>query len=358
MGKWIRRVAWLLVIGLIAVAVWRIHTFLDRPPRVDVAAVRNDDVTRVLALTGKIRAQQRNLLVPLVGQRLIELAREEGEPVRAGEVLARLDAREAEATLAQRHADLAREQKVFDQARRDLDRARQLANDGVLATTAVEEARLAVDSSEQRRARLRQEIRQQQAQLDDYVLRSPLDGYVLERPVDYGQVVQPGEVIYEIATSEQPIIEAEVDERYLAELRLGMPAKVSPLSGRAQLYPATISYIGRRIDRLSGAAVVRLRGDLPDLPVGMSLDVNLIIEEHPQALVVPRSAVAGSGAETWVLKVSDGRTVRQVVEVIDWPAESLVVVDGLALAELVVLEPKTVAAGSEVRIRRVDGDEP
>jgi HlyD family secretion protein len=347
----------LLVLGALIYGGLELRAFLDRPPTVEVAEVGTGDVRRVLAVTGRIRPRQRNFLVPAVRARLLELTREEGAVVRRGEVLARLDADDLEAELAGEETARKRLEDELEQARRDVERARRLAAEGLLSPSDLEGAELAAETAARRVEESLRRSEAIRARRDDYTLRSPLDGRVLERPVDPGQVVGPEDVLYELATDDEPWVEAEVDERYLAELRLGMPATIAPLAGRREAHPAEVVYIGRSIDRLSGAAIVRLAftGDGLDLPAGASLDINLVVEEHPGVPTVPRAAVSGlGGGETWVLVVEGERAVRRGVQVIDWPAERLVVEGGLAAGERVVVEPRRTTPGAVIRPRQVD----
>ncbi|MEM7048338.1 MAG: efflux RND transporter periplasmic adaptor subunit [Acidobacteriota bacterium] len=356
MKKLLRTAAFFLVLMLLALAAWQVRGWLARPPEVEVVDVVERDVRRVLALTGRIRPEKSNQMIPAVRARLLDLTREEGQAVRTGEVLARLDDRQARADLAQAQSVLRRDQDELDQRRRDLERATALAGEHLLPTSDLEAARLAAARSQRRVEEGGEVLAELTARLDDYVLRSPLDGFVLERPVDPGQVVGPTDVLYELATASDPEVEMEVDERYLGEIVLGQAALVAPLGRHSEPWPAEISYIGRRIDRLSGAAIVRLKfaGEPPDLPVGLTLDANLAIAEHPGALTVPRAAVSGIGGEAWVLVVEDGQTRRRAVEVIDWPAPEIVVRSGLRSGERIVLDPRQITAGTEVRATLVD----
>ncbi|MEM7355090.1 MAG: efflux RND transporter periplasmic adaptor subunit [Acidobacteriota bacterium] len=347
----------LLVIAGLVFAGLQLRTFLERPPEVEVAEVRREDVARVLALTGRVRPQLRNRIAPVVRARLLEVQAEEGEAVRAGQVLARLDARPLKSSIAQIEAEIEREAEELRQRQRDAERAEALGKSDLIAASELEDARLRVELGERRIARLREEISELEARLDDYVLRSPIDGWVLERPVDPGQTVGPEEVLYELATAGDALVEVEVDEQYLGELALGQAATVALISGRRTRWQAEISYISKRIDRLSGAAVIRLRfiDEAPDLPTGLSLDINLLIEEHPQALTVPRSAVGGlGGSQSWVLAIEGDRTARRPVEVVDWPAPRLVLLSGLEAGDRVVLAPKQVA--EDLQVRPLDTD--
>lgn len=349
----LRLVLFLLVLAALAVGGWTLRALLERPPEVEVVEATRQDVRRVLALTGRIRPEKSNQMMPAVRARLLQLTREEGEAVQIGDVLARLDARQVTADLAQAELALRRDEDELDQLRRDAERATSLATAELLPASELEAARLAVVRMERRVEEGQELLTELDARLDDYVLTSPLDGYVLARPVDPGQVVGSEDVIYELATAADPEVELEVDERYLEELAIGQEVRLATLGGRIdETWLAEVSYIGRRIDRLSGAVIVRLRfvGSAPDLPAGLSLDANLAVAEHVDALTVPRSAVAGlGGLQAWVMVVEGGRTLRRDVDVIDWPASLLVVRSGLEEGQQVALEPRRIAAGTDVR---------
>jgi len=352
----VKRLGFLLLVLLVGWAAIEAKRFLERPPAVDIVTVERGDLTRLLAVTGRIRPLARNQIASIVAGRLVELRKEEGDSVVTGEVLARLDARRAAAELERAQAELKQAEVEIEQKRRDLSRARELAASGLLSIAELEAARLAVESRLDGIESLRRTVTSLEARLDDYVLRAPLSGVVLRRPVDPGQNIAAQEMIYEIATDAEPLVEVEVDEQFVSELAVGMAATVRTLRGRRISMPAKIIHIGRVVDRASGAVIVRLRFDAapPPLPVDLALDVNLVIEQHRAALSVPRSALVDITGSPWVLTVEGLRTVRRPVEVIDWPAPRLVVTGGLEEGESVVLEPRSTAVGIEVRTHPVD----
>lgn len=338
----------------LALAAVGIVAFLNRPPAVEVGEARRETVERVLAVTGRVRPRYTNRVLPLVPGRLVDLARREGEAVERGEVLARLDDRQARAALEQALAAAREAEEAEEQARRDLARSRQLAAAGLVPARDLEADRLTAERAAQILRQRRQAVAEARARLDDYTLRSPLAGYVLERPVDPGQVVTTSSVIYELATAGEAMVEARVDELFLDEVGLGMEATVAPLNDRSRILPVEVSYIGRRVEPESGAATVRFtfRREPPDWPAGLSLDVNITVARHPDALTVPRSAVADPEGRPWVLVVDgDGVTARREVAVIDWPAPRVVVREGLEAGERVVLDPAGLGPGMEVRSR-------
>lgn len=353
------------MLAAVAVAVWGVLHLLRRPPAVEVAETLREDVTRVLAVTGRIRPRQVNQVRPLAPGRLTALPKQEGDPVRKGEVLARVDDREARAAVAQAKAAVQARRDELEQARRDLARFERLFADGLIPEDRLEQSRLAVDRGREDLARLQEAVTEAEVRLDDYLLTSPLNGRVLRRPVDPGQIVDTSTVLYEIATRDDPWVEAQVDEIYLPELTEGMAARVASPGRRDLVWTTRLVLLGDRVDPETGSATVRLAfdGDAPDLPAGLSLDVNLTVARHPDAVTVPRAAVADLGGEPWVLtldrtgagesgvddRLATAVTRRRPVRVIDWPAERVVVLEGLDAGETVVLTPRDVPEGVAVR---------
>ena len=85
--------------------------------------------------------------------------------------------------------------------------------------------------------------------------------------------------------------------------------------------------------------------------VGMSVDVNIRVEEIPAATPVPRESVGGIGAHAFVLVIADGVAARRDVDIDDWPATLVVVRAGLKPGELVAVDPKGAVAGAHVRAK-------
>lgn len=325
----------------------------SRPPSVEVGVAGAEDVVRLLAVTGRLRARLANTVQPLVSGTILRLTREEGDVVRRGDVLATLDAQGTQAAIDQASAQLSARRVDVEQRQREVDRLNRLVAAGGIPERDAEQARFALDAARETVRQFEALISESRSRLRDYTLRSPIDGYVLSRPVDPGQNVTPQTVLYEIATGSGAEIEVEVDEQYLGELREGLTARVAPLTGERTEYEARVVYIGRRVSETSGAVPVRLafKGTAPRLPVGLSVDVNLEIARHPRATTVPRAAVAGLGNAPYVMVVRRDTVARQDVTVIDWPSERIVVTRGLEAGDTVVLSPRTVRAGLAIRPR-------
>lgn len=352
-GRVKRIVPWAVVLALVLLGWTGWQRFNSRPPEVEVLAPTREDVVRVLAVTGRVRARFSNTVQPLVAGTIISLKKDEGDRVRRGEILAVLDAQVTRAAVDQAAAQLASRRVDVEQRRREVDRLERLVSAGGLPERDAEQARFGLDAAKESVRQLEALVNESRSRLRDFTLVSPMDGYILSRPVDPGQNVTPQTVVFEISSGSGAEVEVDIDEQYLGELREGLLAQVAPFSGRGTDYEATVSSVGRRVREASGAVPVRLafRGEAPRLPVGLSVDVNIEIARHAKATTIARAAVAGLGAAPYVMVVRSDTVRRQEVSVIDWPAERIVVERGLALSDYVVADPRAVRAGLVVRTK-------
>ena len=231
-----------------------------RPIPVGVVEARQGPAERVLAITGRTRPQVTVTIVPKVGGQIVRLAKEEGQAVRAGELLVQLDADAPRAAVEEAQSKIAAQERAVQEAGRNHDRVAQLRERGLATVKEFEQARFDLDQARAELQRLQASRREVSAKLADATIVAPVSGVVLARPVDPGQVVAAQTVIYEIAPLADVEVEADVDEQFLAEVHEGLQADVL-VAGRAEPVAATLYYVSPKVDPRTGGAKVRLRFD-------------------------------------------------------------------------------------------------
>lgn len=343
------RYRWYLI-GAVALALavfaWQRAT---RPTLVGVVEVTSGPAERVLAITGRTRPQVTVNIVPKSGGQILKLTKEEGESVRAGEVLVQLDAEAPRAALDEADSKIAAQNRTVAEARRNFERVAQLKDRGLATLKEYDTARFELDQAQAELVRLNATRREVSARLRDNTLTSPVAGVVLARPVDTGQVVTANTVIYEIAPLADVEVEADVDEQFLAEIREGLKADVLVAGSRAPL-PATLVYVSPKVDPRTGGAKVRLRFDrqVEGLRSGLTADINLIVERRDQAITVARSAILGRDRNARVLVVENGRVAEKPVSFIEWPSEKVIVTAGLEPGQRLLAQPRPDLVGESV----------
>lgn len=345
----LRRIAPIAVVltGMVALAWW----LLPRATVVDIIEVKRAPAVRMLSVNGTIRPRLSvEVQAPIAG-RLTALPFDVGDPVAAGQLLARVDDAPERAAIAEAAAALSAQEAVLVQARRDLARYEALGE--FVTRQRREEARLAVDQGVQELERRRALVTQTRQLQQRHEVRAPFAGVILERPVDPGQTIGVSTILYRLADLSAPEIAAEVDELYAAALRMGGEALVS-FPGRTQPLRAAIAHIEPRVDPSTGARKLRLRAAeaLTGLPSGLTTSVNLIVERQPAAISIPRSAILRPDTDPRVRIVdSDGEVQERAVRFIDWPAQTVTVTEGLTAGMRILANPQAADPGTHVRPR-------
>ena len=309
-------IAALATVALIAIGYWLLT---PRTPLVRTLAVEKSPAERILAVNGRIRPRLQVDIRPALGGELISLPFDVGDKVTAGQVLARIDDAPEEAEIAEAQALVKAQQATLAQARRDLERYEALGD--FVTKRDVEQRRLAVLEGERELQRRKASLVQAQELRGRRILRAPFSGVILERPVDPGQTVGTDAIIYRLADLTKPEVTVEVDEVYATEIKPGMEALVS-LPGASQPIEAEVVHVEPRVDPATGARDVRL--DLPrasvEAPSGLTVTVNLVIEQRENAITIPRSAILLSGGTPRVRLVTDDGVVSdRAIRFIDWP---------------------------------------
>ena len=325
----------LLLAGLVwaGVAWWR-------GPQVEVMEVRRAPLVRTLQFSARVATLSRVDIGSTLTGRVERVRVREGDTVQAGDVLVQLEDAELRAALAQAEAaeqqasaalagrrgsgrttaqaTLAQTEATQRAASAALVRAQQLVAQGFYSGAQVDEARraAAVADAQARSARAQvqastdagTDVAQARAQMDvaraaagaararlaQASLRAPLDARVLVREVEPGQIVQPGKALLSLALAGPTQLVAQVDERFLEQLRPGQSAAVVADAFPGQRFAASVLSLAPAVDAQRGAIEVKfaLAGTPPDfLREDMTLSVEVQTGRREAALVLPQSAL-------------------------------------------------------------------
>jgi RND family efflux transporter MFP subunit len=374
-----------LAAGTGAAALW---SMAGRTAAVRTVAVEAETggarAATVLNASGYVTARRRATVSSKIVGRLIEVAVEEGLPVTAGQVLARIDDAQHRATLglAESRLDAAlREieetQAQLELARRTLDRTRRLAASGVVDAQRLDEHQAETETLEARLAVERQqvivserEVALRRAELDDTAIRAPFDGIVISKDAQAGEMVSPNSAgggftrtgICTLVDMDSLEIEVDVNESYISRVRPGQGVEAVldaypdwPIGGKViTTIPAA--------DRQKATVLVRIAFDALDPRILPDMGVKVAFREDPAAdggpasvsrrMLVPREAIRSDGGRDVVYLVIDGRAARRAVEVAGASGERLVVSAGLYGGEQVIVEgPADLAEGDRVKAR-------
>lgn len=312
-----------------------------RPLPVAVLQPSRGNAVEAVYATGIVEAVDTARVGSVIAGRIVSLAVDEGDEVHRGDLLAVLDDRQAQQRLRDAQARLAL-------AQQEMARNEALVKGGYRSQEAVQQARKELD---QAKAAVELFTRQ----LEDYRITSPMDGIVMKRPVEPGESVAANGVLFEIASPARLRVAADVDERDIAQVRMGAPVAVRADAFPDEAFEARVTNIRRQGDVTT--RTFRIEAELPPgtkLLIGMTLDVNIVTGERANALLIPRSAVlheapqGGRPGAAYVYRLEGGRAERTPVVLGAEGTQSVEVRSGLGEQDEVIADPGGLAEGRRV----------
>lgn len=355
----------LIVLALIAGVAYRIQGRDAGGPRgggdralsVKTVPVEVRDFPRVLDLPGTLEAAQQVAIVAEVGGTVLKQAVQEGDTVRPGQLLFSLDARPADARIAQSRAALAGARAEMAEAEKKLERLAPLIASGYISQQEFDDARVAQEAARARAGTAGAELQAAQLESRYAQIRAPIAGRVGRINVRPGSLVQAGgEPLTTILAPGALDVRASVAQQDWPDLAAAraqgpVPAEVTRDTGGAVQAQGELVFVDSQIDAATGAVPikVRLTGAAPALLSGQGVRLRLQLGVEPDATVVPEAALQHAQAGTYVYVVRDGTAVVQPVTVLRSLDGELMVESGLRAGEGVLIEiPQRLKAGSKV----------
>jgi RND family efflux transporter MFP subunit len=263
----------LLVAGAAAGWLW-----WSRPVAVDVVEVRRGSAAEVVYATGVVEPVSWAKVTPAVRARLAWHCNCEGETVRTGHVLARLD----ESTLL---AELSQAQARRDWLSAEMNRQTDLVGRGTTSRVSLERTQTELIQAEGAVAAL-------QARRSDFVLVAPMDGVVLRADGHVGEIAGTVEPLFWVGPPRPLRVVADVNEEDIPRVATGQKTLLRNDGFIDRVLDAHVADITPKGDPVTKTfrVYLGLPADTP-LRIGMSVEANIVLREKADALLVPADAL-------------------------------------------------------------------
>lgn len=297
------------------------------PVRV-TSAIRRD-IADYLETNGSLEAENEVDIVARTAGPIVELNVEEGDFVREGQVLARIDAAEIEAQLGIARVNLA-------EAELSWNRAQSSYREEVISQEAYDLARSTFDAAAA-------QIVGTEILLDYTVIRAPFDGLIIERVIKNAEHVPTNARLFRLSDFDPLLCPIQLPEKDLPRLKLEQSAHLTVEAWPGVRFPARVLRISPVVDAATGTVKVTLEVQAQGrLRPGMFASVFVETDVHENAIVVPKQAlVLESTSDTVYVAVDDGQggTVaqRRELELGYEESDSLEVLSGLREGEDIVI---------------------
>ena len=377
----------LAVLGAAGLGAWYWATALQaatvKVVSVNVKAGGPNAASTVLNASGYVVARRRATVSSKVTGKVLDVSIEEGHPVKAGQVVAHLDATQARAALNLSEAQLAAARKSFAEdeaklreAELNLQRRQALLKEQVVGKAEVDDAQSVVDSTKARIAYSQQQIgvaeRQvelQKANLDDTVVRAPFSGIVISKDAQPGEMISPVSAgggftrtgIGTIVDMTSLEIEVDVNETYINRVEPGQKVEATLDAYPDWRIPAHVITTIPSADRQKATVKVRIAFESldPRILPDMGVKVSFLRDAPPAgqaaatpAVIVPKAAVRSADGKAIVFVLNEDRVERRAIKVGLENGDQVEVVSGVRAGERVVVDgPQTLKDGDKVKVQ-------
>jgi RND family efflux transporter MFP subunit len=306
----------LVIAGFFLYDQWQ--QYFDDGLAVKVATVEQGEIYQAITVPGKVVSKLRVNLTPSIAGRLTHIFVEEGDTVKSGDLLARLDDREAKSYLKRAKASFEGAKEDVVLAERSLKRLKQAFEKGAVAKKLVEEAEIELRSAKAREKIAEEEVRSAKLALENPRIVAPFSGTITARYVEVGQWVVPSETLFTLIDEKQREVEVQVDAADSGGIAVGQTVTLSSDAFPGLEWNESVTRLAAATNNVGNANTVSvyisLGNNAPSLRFGQQVDADIRTAWNPNALKVPFGALISKGGKTYVATIKDGKV--NLVEVV------------------------------------------
>jgi len=306
---------------------------------VEVTAPVRGEMLAMYSGTATLEAEADAEVLAKVGGEVRRLYVEEGDRVKAGQVLAQLDDRQLRLQAAQTRAALAKSE-------RDFKRQLELHDKGLVSAGAFEGLKYDLDNQ-----RAADDLASLNLSYSE--IRAPFAGIVSARHIKVGQEIAIGSKLFRITDPTPLKASVYVPERELARLKPGQSANIAVDALAGRTFPAVVKLVSPTVDAATATFKVTLEVDDPagELKPGMFSRVGIVFERRADTLTIPRVALIDSDGSANIFVVAGGKAVQRAIKTGLSNAGKVEVTEGLAGGEqVVVVGQNGLKDGNPVRV--------
>jgi membrane fusion protein (multidrug efflux system) len=305
---------------------------------VEVAEVTQGNISAHYSSTANLETEAETDVVAKVGGVVQKLLVEEGDVVRAGQVLAKLDDEKLKFQYDQAKASL---EKLENEYRR----SEELYEKQLISTETYQKAKY--DLEVQKAA-----FRLVELDLEYTAIRTPISGVVAERLIKVGNMIALHQPVFRITGMDTLLAVIHVPERHLSKLRVGQNALLRVDAINGGVFHGSIKRISPVVDPASGTVkvTVEIMDKTRQLKPGMFARLQVVYDVHENVLLIPKDALLAEDQSSSVFIVQDSLVFRKEVQTGYVNTSHIEVLTGVELGDTVV----TIGKGSLKDSARVD----
>ncbi len=360
----------LLYLIVLATAIVLLRMTVFAPPEVKIVSVEKRDLSAQVYGNGTVEAKVVVGISSKITGKVIELYADQGDHVKKGRLLAKLENEDviqqqaqaaaevnrADATLNVEMANLKKARANLELADNNVRRFRDLVGKNLVSKLEAEQyensyqvakeevarCTAAVESARMGQKANRAGLGVAKSKVADTLIYAPQDGVIISRDLEKGATVTPGMSIFRLADPQTVWVKTNVDESQLKGVAVGKKAIITLRSTPGEQLPGQVLRVGRESDRVTEELEVDVAfaPALKDFRLGEQADVHIITEGKKGVLSIPSAALVSKGKSRGVFLVEKGRLkFREITVGIEDPQNFTEVSAGLTGVERIAIAP-------------------
>jgi membrane fusion protein, multidrug efflux system len=298
------------------------------PPTVVIAAeARRQPIAETLALVGTLAANEYIEVKSETDGMIAEILFEEGQPVKKGDLLIRLDDSKLSASLAEAEANLKLTTATYE-------RAQELSRGKLIPQQEFDQAASAFQAN-------KATVELRRRQLQEARIHAPFSGVAGSRSISPGQVISKNTIFTWLVDLSIVKAEFNVPERFLSEVKVGQAVQLSVAAYPREKFNGKVYFLAPQVDPNTRTLLIKARIPNPRhlLKPGMFANLDLTLTLRQEATVVPESALLSQGARTsvFVIDSNNNAQIRPVKVGLRIP-DHIEILSGLEPGEKVIAE--------------------
>jgi RND family efflux transporter MFP subunit len=308
----------------------------------DLLTVQSSALASGPVVTGSIQPERRADLRAEVSAVVLQVLKENGEPVRKGDLLARLDDTSIRDSLTSAQEAARASEQAYDQAQRSFERLKTLRASGMASAQSVDDAEVRRNNAQSDMAAAKARVVQARQQLQRTEVRAPFDGIVSDRKVSAGDTAAIGKELVKVIDPASMRFEGFVSADKVSSVKTGQPV-VFYVNGYGN---QSFSGVVKRVDPSANPTTRQVEvliafngGDQPKV-AGLYAEGRIEVGSS-QSVTVPEAALVRNGDKAYAWRVQ-GNVIKKVDVIIgerDPRRGDFLVKSGLASGDKIVRNP-------------------
>ena len=326
-----------LVFILIALVVASTFAYLfkrSRPQEIRYEELTAEvaDIVKSTVVTGKVQPRDEVNVKPQISGIIAELYKEAGQPVKEGEIIAKLKVIPDMSSLSSAQSRVRLSELNLKQAQTNFDREKALYDKQLVSADeydkvaqALQQAKEELKAAKETLEIVRDGVSSSNKSGSSTLIRSSVSGLILDIPVKVGNTVinsnsfNDGTTIATVADMDDLIFDGNIDETEVGRLSVGMPVKITVGALQDVVFDASLEYIAPKATESGGTNLFEIKASLrvpEDITVrsGYSANAEIVLQRAAQVLSIAESALQFEGDQTYVYVLGDKGYERRDVK--------------------------------------------